>query len=81
MTNSYKGYSLFNDVADTTIRAWNRCRVSFNINQLGLTEEYIKNINTEGKEEMADMFGLIKEMGYDQTRRKVFRELKLAGAA
>ena len=39
--NSYKGYSLFNDVEDAALRTWNRCVVMLNINK-DLGEDFVR---------------------------------------
>ena len=74
MTNKFKGQSLFNDVKNPELQAWNRCSVFFNLfGDQGKLEAqmYIAQFTDEEKLRVLDMFKRVKEDGYTQTRLAV----------
>lgn len=74
--NDYRGYSLFKDVKNPVIRAWNRLNTIYNIKEQHgsvLARRYAEQL---GKSELISVYLLIASVdskGYEQTRRDVFR--------
>lgn len=82
MENSYKGYSLFNDIEDNSLRSWNRCAIAFNLNSMGNKvgmNDYLECLDKTGKVQVMAMIKYIKSIGYDQARINVFGKLKHVG--
>ena len=77
----YKGWSLFNEVEDPTLRAWNRCAVVFNMREMNdvAHETYMEKVDSVGKSQMLAMFQYIEKLGYDTARRNVFGKLSAVG--
>jgi hypothetical protein len=76
MSNSYKGYSLFNDIKDTKLRTWNRCATAFNINTDGDCDGYVACLDDVCKRQVHAMLKYINVLGLDKARRKLFGGLK-----
>lgn len=58
----YEGFSLFNDVTNRRIRAWNRNQTSLNVLSRGgnqMLRKYLKHFN---KEDLSDICGIRKEI-------------------
>ena len=77
----YKGWSLFNDIEDASLRTWNRCAVVYNMKDMKdvAHETYMEHVGTEGQHQMLAMFKFINSVGYDKARIRVFGELKAVG--
>lgn len=74
MTNKFKGQSLFNDVKNKELQAWNRCAVFFNLfGDQGKLEAqlYAAQFTDEDKTALLAMFARVKEQGYSTTRNAV----------
>lgn len=74
MTNKFKGQSLFNDVKNKELQAWNRCAVFFNLfGAQGKLEAqlYAAQFNDDDKKALLAMFNRVKEEGYTTTRNAV----------
>lgn len=74
--NDYKGYSLFNDVMNPVIRAWNRANTVFNIKEQHgsvLATRYAKNFDRNSLLAIFTVFTSIDKRGYEQTRRDIYR--------
>lgn len=73
MKNNYKGSPLFNDVKDVRLQTWNRCAIVFNLmtdrGQQAVTE-YVSQLNADDKQRVSNMFGLIKQYGYEAIRKQ-----------
>lgn len=72
--NKYKGFSLFNEVENQTLRTWNRCATVFNINKVhgeAMAKEYLGKIEQPGRSQMMVMFNYINRKGYDVVKREV----------
>lgn len=72
--NSYKGVSLFNDVENRKLRAWNR--VAAMLNFVGTHSEkeasnYANHFDEQAKREMKATGALIKHMGYAAARKTI----------
>lgn len=74
---SYRGYSLFSEIEDPTLRTWNRCAIAFNLSG---DKGYLANFDCRSKKQMVAMFRYIKKVGYEQARIDVFGKLKPVGA-
>lgn len=71
MTDNYKGASLFNDVENKKLQAWNRVATLFNLtSEYGEQEgsNYSAHFSDEDKEAMKATLRLVKEVGYTQAR-------------
>ncbi len=72
--NEFKGYSLFDDIENATIRTWNRCQTYINIKEAHgpeLAEDYLKQFNKAGQSHLYVMFKAITVKGYDKVRHDV----------
>ena len=69
--NSYKGYSLFNDVEDAAVRTWNRCTVLLNINKdqnKDFVSGYAECMNKVERMQMMAMYQYIAVKGAEAVR-------------
>ena len=74
--NEYKGYSLFNEVENHSLQAWNRCNVICNIQEAHgkvFAEEYAEALTENDRVKVLFMFGYIKEHGWDKVNAEVTR--------
>lgn len=74
--DEYYGYSLFNDVEDMDVRAYNRCIVIFNImdaHGMAPAEEYSMKVDAKGQMEMWVMFNCITSRGLDSVKAEMSR--------
>lgn len=73
--NNYKGYSLFNDVEDVTLRTWNRCVVLFNINsqhkETNFAREYAECLGEIERMQMYAMYQYIAARGAEVVRKEI----------
>jgi hypothetical protein len=72
--NSYKGYSLFNDVEDAALRTWNRCVVMCNMNKdngKDFTEGYGNSLSKVDKMQMMAMLQYINVKGAEAVRLEI----------
>jgi len=70
----YKGYSLFNELEDKALQAWNRTAAMFNIaSDISPKEsaKYAEQIDEEGRVRMRDTLQLIKKEGYSSVRKSL----------
>lgn len=77
MNNEYRGYSLFRDIENPSLRAWNRCAVLFNIEEdlgEGASAGYASTLTDAERMAVIATFVRIKEIGYEATKREIFRE-------
>lgn len=88
MSNEYKGYGLFNDVQDPTLRAWNRAATMFNFMRdqkevrksatLGeLCNEYARQFDKQGIQELLMMYRDIKARGLGIVRKEVMSSVEV----
>lgn len=74
MTNEYKGFKLFKDVEDASLRTWNRCAVLFNIrNDYGpdMVEGYASQLTELDRAQMFAMYNYIQVKGYETVRTEI----------
>jgi hypothetical protein len=72
--NSYKGYSLFNNVEDPALRTWNRCTVMLNINKdhgSGFVEGYAQCMGKVERMQMMAMYQYIAVKGAEAVRLEI----------
>lgn len=72
--NTYKGYSLFNDVEEPALRTWNRCVVMLNINK-DHGEDFVKGyagcMGDVERIQMMTMYQYIAVKGTDAVRLEI----------
>jgi len=74
--NQYKGASLFNDVKNPQLQAWNRLQVANNLVQDGRkadSENYLALVNEGGQAAMGEMVKLIHAHGIAGVKRAIIR--------
>lgn len=75
--NEYRGYNLFNDVANSTIRTWNRLNTIFNIKEEhgnAIAVGYTKQLSKEDGASILLMANYVTAKGYENTRREIFKK-------
>lgn len=73
---SYKNYPTFEDIADVSLRTWNRCAMASNLlNDKGEGESraYMEQFSSLEKKQMLLLFKYIEAKGYEATRAEVAR--------
>lgn len=76
--NEFKGYSLFRDVTQPTLQAWNRCNVLTTITDThgkGVAEAYADLLTEADRIKMVFMFGYVKQHGWDKVNAEISREV------
>lgn len=71
-----KKFMKFNDVADRTLRAWNRFSVFFNVlDTVGSKQalEYMSSFPNEDKADLRKMLADLKKMGYEPMKAAISR--------
>jgi len=77
MSKQYKGYSLFDDVKQDTLKVFNRCVTLGNINDdLGKAHvsRYLNLLTDKDKLKISVMLQYIKAKGIESVKREVSRE-------
>tara|TARA_B100001063_G_scaffold227047_1_gene237134 strand:- start:13933 stop:14208 length:276 start_codon:yes stop_codon:yes gene_type:complete len=72
--NSYKGYSLFNEIEDVTLQTWNRAVTMFNINDKfneKMAREYASHFTHNEHTKLFMMLQYIKVKGAEIVRREI----------
>jgi hypothetical protein len=67
----------FNNIENKELRTWNRCATVFNILKLHgskLLNKYLEQFSEDDRKDIGNMFGMIKEKGYESTRARINRE-------
>lgn len=70
----YKGYSLFNEVKDAKLRAFNRVQTMVNINEATgeqQAQHYVECMDDAGKKDMAIMAAWIKRDGQENVIKQI----------
>jgi hypothetical protein len=73
--NEFKGYSLFTEVENKMLRAFNQWNVISNLTQNGLKElgaEYIDQLPQADKVGLTIISTYIKMKGLEETKREIF---------
>lgn len=74
----FTGYSLFNEVRNPTLRAWNRLNAIFNMKELiknnAMAVNYMKKFNHKDQVAIAVLAAQITKNGYENTRREIMRK-------
>lgn len=74
MTNKYKGQSLFKEVENKDLRAWNRTSVFFNLygaQGKEAAQGYVMQFDVQEREEIMSIFQRVKTDGYNVTRNAI----------
>ena len=82
--NSYKGYSLFNDVEDNKLQTWNRAVTMANINEKfneKMAREYAENFSKGDATKIFMMLQYIKVRGAEVVRREMLSGNTFADSA
>lgn len=75
IAQAHKGYSLFVEVEDKIIQAFNRWNVLSNLTQNNLDHiglEYLDQLDNTDKMRLALMSEYIKRKGLEETKREIF---------
>ena len=74
--NNYKGYSLFNDVDNVSLRTWNRCVTAANINNtMGEvhSKNYLSHFSELEKKRCMAMYQYILVIGSEEVRKQILK--------
>lgn len=74
--NEFHGYSLFKDVDNPSIRAWNRSNTIYNIKERHGNAVATKYAAKFGKNDLFAVYtimALVAKEGYENIRREIFR--------
>ena len=74
--NTYKGYSLFNDITDNTLKAYNRAVTMFNIQEKfndKMVRDYAGQLTQSDLNKVYAMLQYIKAKGAELVRREIGR--------
>lgn len=74
--SKFKGQSLFNEVQNPELQAWNRCSVFFNMfGDQGKVpaQMYVAQFSEDDRKAILAMFDRVKREGYNETRAAVLR--------
>lgn len=72
--NEHNGYSLFTEIENPLLRAFNRCILTLNINEdagRAVVKDYLENFSEKDRAAMFVMFGYIKQKGPDQVIKEI----------
>ena len=71
--NEFMGFSLFNDVENPKLRAWNRLNVFANITAMspGMAQNYMGKFNKTDMFQINVMFAHIKRVGYETVQKEI----------
>ncbi len=73
----FHGYSLFTDVINPTIRAWNRANTVYNIKERhgdAVASNYLKKMDKHSQTAVYTTMLTVAKDGYENVRRAIFRE-------
>lgn len=82
VANEFMGYSLFEDILNPSIRAWNRVNTIYNIKERHgnvVASRYAAKFNKNDLFAVYTIMAIIKKNGYENVRREVFRENNSTG--
>lgn len=66
----------FNDIANPTLRTWNRLNVIYNMKEManeGMASHYAKRFNKKDKIALLRMAAKVANDGYETVRREILR--------
>jgi hypothetical protein len=78
--NSYKGYSLFKDVTDDLLQAWNRASVVANINvdlDAKAAETYVEHFTAVEKMKITMLLAMVSHSGKEEVQKRVMKTVNL----
>lgn len=73
----FNGYSLFTDVINPTIRAWNRANTVYNIKERHgdkVASNYVEKLERNEQLAVFSTMITVSREGYENVRRSIFRE-------
>lgn len=76
--NNYKGYSMFNEVVNPVIKAWNRLNTIYNIKEQHgsvLARRYAEQLSKPDLTSVYLLIASVDAKGYEQTRRDIYRDV------
>jgi len=74
MSETYKGYPLFNDVKSVNLRSWNRAAILHNMMEDGhshIVEEYVEKLDKAAKMQCYIVLKLIVDKGVEAARKDI----------
>lgn len=74
IVNEFKGYSLFTEIENKMLRAYNQWNIVSNLTQNGLKElayEYVENLPKEDKVGLTIISTYIKMKGLEETKHEI----------
>jgi hypothetical protein len=74
--NEFMGYSLFEDIINPAIRAWNRANTVYNIKERHgnvVATKYVSKFDKNGKFAIFSVMALVEREGYENIRREIFK--------
>jgi hypothetical protein len=77
IVNEFKGYSLFSEIENKMLRAYNQWNVISNLTQNGYQElayEYLNTLPQEDKVGLTIITTYIKMKGLEETKREIIAE-------
>lgn len=72
--NQFRGFTLFNDIENADVQAWNRMQMYLNIfkdHSREMADAYIRQIDEVSRKRMQKMQETIKEEGYSVVQRRI----------
>ncbi len=79
----FHGYSLFTDVINPTIRAWNRANTIYNIKERHgdkVASNYVSKLERNDQLAVFSTMMTVARDGYENVRRAIFREANATDA-
>ena len=73
-------FNTFSDVKDTTLRAYNRVAMAYNLREdfsVGVMEEYFNMFDEDSKKQMLVIILAIKAKGLDEVKKEVMKQTVL----
>lgn len=76
---NFKGYSLFNELKNRKLKAFNRLNTMMNLNNLlgeGAATEYVNHFSKEDKTDLTAVAYWIKKEGMEKVQTTIHKEAK-----
>lgn len=75
--NEFMGYSLFEDILNPSIRAWNRANTVYNIKERHgsvVASKYVSKFDKHAMFAIFTVMATVERNGYENVRRQIFKE-------
>lgn len=75
--NEFMGYSLFDDVLNPSVRAWNRANTVYNIKERHgsvVATKYVSKFDKLAQFAIFTVMTTVESKGYENVRRTIFKE-------